>query len=443
MENNIKPQEKGAEMRSLLRSVKKRKKSRRLGEVEVVGREEYGELEVDSKVEMIRALVPLGLMHVHEVLDDEVKALAGERYARKEDLEGGRRHGTNPGTVGLAGQRVPIRVPRVRSMGGGEIPLRSYEALSHGGETNDLLLRRVLYGISCRNYESAAEAIPGAIGLSSSSVSRGFVEASAGKLREMQERDLSSEDVVVMFLDGKTFAEATMVVALGITLSGEKRFLGFVETDTENERVLTPFLRSLLERGLDISQGLLVVVDGSKGLRAAVNKAFRKWVVVHRCQWHKRENVVSYLSKSEQVSWRQRLQRAYNRPEYEEAFAAIQKIHSELEERNQSAAASLEEGLEETLTLHRLGVYGVLGRSLKTTNCLESVNALVEERCAKVDHWKNSSQRQRWLATALADIEPRLRKVMGYRHLPRLREAIKRELKIETRTSTASKRNVA
>ena len=384
-------------MGSLLRTVKKCKKSRRLGEVEVVEREEYTELEVDSKVEMIRALVPLGLMHVHELLDDEVKALAGERYARKEELERGRRHGTNPGTVGLAGQRVPIRVPRVRSMEGGEIPLRSYEALSHGGETNELLLRRVLYGISCRNYEAAAEAIPGAIGLSSSSVSRGFVQASVGKLREMQERDLSSEDVVVMFLDGKTFADATMVVALGITLSGEKRFLGFVETDTENERVLTPFLRSLLERGLDISQGLLVVVDGSKGLRAAVNKAYRKRAVVHRCQWHKRENVVSYLSRSEQVLWRRRLQRAYNRPEYKEAFAAIQQLHSELEERNQSAAASLEEGLEETLTLHRLGVYGVLGRSLKTTNCLESVNALVEERCAKVDHWKNSSQRQRWL----------------------------------------------
>ena len=142
-----------------------------------------------------------------------------------------------------------------------------------------------------------------------------LVEASAGKLREMQ-LDLSSEDVVVMFLDGKTFAEATMVVALGITLSGKKRFLGFVETDTENERVLTPFLRSLLERGPDISQGLLVVVDGIKGLRAAVRKAFRQRVVVHRCQWHKRENVVSYPSKSEQVSWRRRSQRANNRPEY-------------------------------------------------------------------------------------------------------------------------------
>ena len=430
-------------MRSLLRSVKKCKKSRRLGEVEIVRREEYGELEVDSKVEMIRALVPLGLMHVQELLDDEVKALAGERYARKDELERGRRHGSNPGTVGMAGQRVPIRVPRVRGIEGGEIPLRSYEALSHDGETNDLLLRRVLYGISCRNYEAAAEAIPGAIGLSSSTVSRDFVQASAAKLREMQERDLCGEDVVALFLDGKTFADATMVVALGITFSGEKRFLGFVETDTENERVLTPFLRSLLERGLDISQGLLVVIDGGKGLRASVKKAFRNRALVHRCQWHKRENVVSYLSRSEQAPLRKRLQRAYDRPDYDEALTALTQIHRELEERNQSAAASLEEGLGETLTLHRLGVYAVLGRSFKTTNCLESVNALVEERCAKVDHWKNSSQRQRWMATALVDIEPRLRKVVGYRHLPKLREALQRELKIEAKTSTVSKKKVA
>jgi len=305
-------------MRSLLRTAKKRKKWRRLGEVEVVGREEYRELELDSKVEMIRALVPLGLMHVHELLDDEVKELAGERCRRKEESVHGRR-GSNPGTVGLAGQRVPIRVPRVRSLAGGEIPLRSYEALSDGGEVNELLLKRVLYGISCRNYEAAAEAIPGAIGLSSSTVSRGFVQASAAQLREMQERDLSGEDVVAMVLDGKTFADATMVVALGITISGEKRFLGFVETDTENEQVLTPFLRSLLERGLDISQGLLVIVDGGKGLRAAVNKAFRHRTLVQRCQWHKRENVVSYLSKGEQASWRKRLQRAYNRPVYQDA----------------------------------------------------------------------------------------------------------------------------
>ena len=228
-------------MSSVLRTVKKRKKSRVLGEVEVVSRDEYSGLELDPKVEMIRALIPLGLMHVEELLDEEVKALAGERYARKAATSPGRRHGSNPGTVGLAGQRVPIRIPRVRSTGGGEIPLRTYEELRPDGAVNELLLRRVLYGISCRNYESAAESIPGAIGLSSSTVSRGFVQASAAKLREMQERDLSAEDVVAIFLDGKMFADATMVVALGITITGDKRFLGFVETSTENEQVLLRF----------------------------------------------------------------------------------------------------------------------------------------------------------------------------------------------------------
>ena len=422
-------------MSSVLRPVRKRKKGRKLGRVEVIRREDYTALELDAKVELIRSLVPLGLMHVEEVLDEEVTALAGERYARKAASIGGRRHGSNPGTVGLAGQRVPIRVPRVRGVAGREIPLRAYEALHGDGAVNDLLLKRGLYGISCRNYEAAAEAIPGAIGLSGSTVSRGFIEASAAKLHELQERDLAAEDVVAIVLDGKTFAEATMVIALGITISGAKHFLGFVETDTENERVLTLFLRSLVERGLDLSQGLLVILDGSKGLRAAVRKTFRHRALAQRCQWHKRENVVSHLAKSELAAWRQRLQRAYNRPEYDEALTALKTLQGELDERNQSAARSLTEGLDETLTLHRLGLYGVLGRSLKTTNCLESVNALVEERCAKVDHWQNSSQRHRWLATALLDIEPRLRKLMGYRHLPTLRAALKQELKIDTTTS--------
>ena len=163
---------------------------------------------------------------------------------------------------GRAGQRVPIRVPRICHVAGREMPLRSYEALHGDRAVNDVLLKRVLYGISCRNYEAAAEAIPGAIGLSGSTVSRGFIQASAAQLREFQERDLSGEDVV---LDGKTFAEATMVIALGIALSGEKRFLGFVEPDTENAQVLTPFLRSLVERGLDVSQGVLVILDGGRG----------------------------------------------------------------------------------------------------------------------------------------------------------------------------------
>ena len=394
----------------------------------VLRREEYQELELSTKVEMIRSLIPLGLMHVHTLLQEELEVLAGPRHAR-EDGAVGMRWGSNPGTVQLDGQRIPIRVPRVRSERG-EIPLRSYQGLHGTGEVNDLLLRRVLYGISCRNYEAAAMAIPGAIGLSSSSVSRAFVEASAAKLKEFQERDLSDERYVALFLDGKSFADATLVIALGVTADGTKRFLGFVETDTENEKVLTPFLRSLLERRLDLSQGLLVVLDGGKGLRSAVRQAFQKRALVQRCMWHKRENVVSYLPKSEQASWRQRLQRAYDRPTYAEAKAALTALHRELEGRNQSAAASLAEGIEETLTLHRLGVYELVGASFKTTNCLESTNALVEERCAKVDVWKTSNQRHRWLATALLDIEPRLRRVKGHHHLPKLEVALRRALKI-------------
>ena len=263
-------------MSRVLRSVRKRKKGHTLGAVDVIDREEYAELEVDAKVELIRSLVPLGLRHIEELLDEEVTALAGERYARKAPSVGGRRHGSNPGTVGLAGQRVPIpRAPDSPMSRSARFPRRSYEALHGDRAVNDLLLRRVLYGISCRNDAAAAEAIPRAIGLSGSTVSRAFIQASATKLRELQERDLSGEDVVALVLDGKTFAEATMVVALGITMTGDKRFLGVVETDTENEQVLTPFLRSLVERGLDVSQGLLVIVDGGKGLRAAVRKAFR------------------------------------------------------------------------------------------------------------------------------------------------------------------------
>lgn len=417
----------------------RRKKSRRLGEVEVVDRAAYEGLDLDAKAALILELIPLGLMQVQGLLEDEVKQLAGEWHARKGSEDSGRRYGSNPGSVRLGGQRLGIRVPRVRG-DRGEIALRSYQRLHDGGgEVDEGLLRRVLYGISCRNYEQAAEAVPGSIGLSSSTVSRSFVEASATRLKEFGERDLSASDYVAIFLDGKTFADATMVIAMGITMAGEKEFLGFVETDTENERVLSGFLRTLLDRGLDISQGILVIIDGGKGLRAAVRQVFKNGSLVQRCMWHKRENVVSHLAKGQQASFRRRLQKAMDRPTFKEAQAALRDLHTELERVNQSAAASLREGADEILTLHRLGLFALIGRSFKTTNCLENVNSLVEERCAKVDCWKNSSQRQRWLATALVDIEPRLRKVMGHRHLSKLRDALQRELKLEHVASARAK----
>ena len=409
--------------------VKERKKSKKMGQPKVIKREEYQEQDMNTRLELIRALIPIGLCAVYEELDREVSELAGQAHKRKGNTQRNYRYGNNPGSIKLSGQRIPVKVPRVRGPEG-EIRLQSYDNLHHGGELNEMMFRQVLYGISCRNYERAAADIPGAIGISSSSVSRNFIEMSAAELRKFQERDLSKLDVVAMFVDGKSFADDEMVIALGVTVNGDKHFLGFVQTGTENERSISQFFQSLIDRGLDMSCGLLVVIDGSKGFRAAVRKVFQKRALVQRCQWHKRENIVSYLPKKDQAYWRKCLQRAYERPSYNEARQELLKIRSKLTIINESAVRSLDEGFEETLTLHRLGLFPLLGRSLKTTNIIESVNSQAEERCSKVDHWKNSNQKHRWLAAALLDIEPRLRKLMGYSHLPSLQKAIMKDLNL-------------
>ena len=417
-------------MKSVTGRAEKGKKSKVLGEPEPVSPEDFAAMEIDAKVELIQALIPLGLMVIADGLEEEVTRLVGARYERGGGQPHLARYGSNRTSVRLAGQRVPIGVPRVRNLAEGkEVPLELHRALrASPGVVDEVLLRRVLYGLSCRDYEACAQAVPGAIGLSASTVSRRFVEASAARLRELQERELSGLDVVALVLDGKTFADDTLVAALGVTLDGRKVMLGFVQASTENASVVASFLRDMLSRGLDIGQGILVVLDGSPGLRAGVRQAFGDKAVVHRCQWHKRKNVLGYLAKSEQAWWKKRLQRAYERPTYEEAKAAFAAIRSDLEARNLSALRSLDEGFEETLTLHRLGVFPQLGISLKTTNGLESVFSQVESRTGRVSHWRNSSQKQRWLAAALLDIEGRLRRIRGYRHLPRLREALRREL---------------
>ena len=416
-------------MASVAQLLKKGKKNKRLEQIEIVNARDFRNLEASVRVELINKLIPLGLMHVEELLQDEVTQLAGERYSREDGKPGIVRYGSNPGSVKLAGQRLRIFLPRVRDLDRDtEVPLQSLYNLRQGGDTDEVLLRRLLYGLSCRNYEAASEAVAGAIGLSASTVSRNFIKASAQKLRELRERDLSGHDIVALFIDGKTFAEDTMVVALGITMDGQKIILGLVQAGTENQAVVTSFLRELVDRGLAPNAGLLVIIDGGKGLRAAVKKVFRKKAAVQRCQWHKRENVVSYLPKSQQASWRKRLQRAYNRPTYAEAKAALLEIRDELAEVNLDAVKSLEEGFEETLTLHRLGLYPLLGQSLKTTNCAESIFSAVDRQCGKVSNWKNSSQKQRWLASSLLDIEPRLRRIKGYKNLAQLREALQREL---------------
>ena len=384
--------------------------------------------DVDIKTELIQALIPIGLWQVREVLELEVRQLAGERYKRS-GLPGYDRWGKQGGFVYLSDQKLPIEVPRVRDQGEGkEVRLRSYERLQEPRDRDEGVMRRILHGLSCRSYEECAAAVPEAFGMSGSTVSRRYIRASARQLEKLCERRLEGYDFVVLIVDGKTFGSDEMVIALGVTSDGRKVPLGFIQTGAENERVCRAMLEGLLERGLRIDSGLLCVVDGAKGLRKAIYGVFGDKVLIQRCQWHKRENVVSYLPKSMQASMRRKLQEAYQEPTYERVKDKLSKIRKELQLINQSAVSSLEEGLEETLTLHRLGLFRELGISFKTTNCIESLMALIGQRTDKVDYWRNSDQKHRWLAAALLDIEPRLRKVKGYRYLPQLRIAIKREM---------------
>jgi len=411
-------------MRKVLRIGPKRKSK-------PTNQEEALSSDLNTRVEMIQALIPIGLMAVAEQLEEEVKQLAGERYSRQGGLPGHHRWGSQPKPIYLSDQKMRIGVTRVRnSLKNEEVPLHTSQALQSPRQADEGLLRRILLGLSCCNYASCAETIPEAFGLSSSTVSRRFIQASSRKLKELVERDLSAYDFVALLIDGKSFADDEMIFALGVTLTGEKIPLGFIQAATEDERVVKSFLSGVLDRGLSIEEGILFIIDGAKGLYSAIRKVFQDRVLIQRCQWHKRENVVSYLPKSHQATWRRRLQRAYEKPTYEEAKAALNRLKPELKLLNESALASLEEGLEETLSLHRLGLFIQLGISLKITNCIESVMPLVGQYADKVDYWKNSSQKQRWIASALLEIEPRLRQIKGYRYLPSLRLALKQRLQL-------------
>jgi putative transposase len=409
-------------MRKVLRIGEKGKVKLERAEREATG-------DIRTKVAIIQDLIPLGLAAVADVLAQEVEELAGNRYSREGGKPGHGRWGSQRGSVYLADQKLPISRPRVRNRTERqEVPLASYALLQQPRRADEGVLKRVLSGLSCRRYEECAEAVPEAFGISPSTVSRRFIRTSAVKLKALMERDLSDKDFVALFIDGKGFAEDEMIIALGITITGEKVILGFIQSATENEKVVRDFLNGLLDRGFHGEEGLLCIIDGAKGLRSAVRKVFRDKVIIQRCQWHKRENVIRYLPKGQQATWRRKLQRAYSQPTYEAASQALNRLKPELRLINESAVSSLEEGLEETLTLHRLGLFTALGKSFKTTNCLESLMAQVGQYTDKVDNWKNSSQKQRWVAAALLEIESGLRRVENHRHLYRLREALKKEI---------------
>jgi putative transposase len=390
------------------------------------------DMNFESRMLMIQQLIPLGLKAVQGELQQEIIDLIGGRYSRMSgDV---RRWGANPGSVYLGDQKVETAVPRIRNMKTKtEVQLKAYERLQNPQVIDDMALARVINGMSQRDYAKAAVSVPETFGIKKTSVCRRFIRASGKKLKELLERDLSQHDIIAIFIDGKWFADNEIVVALGVTIEGDKVLLGFVETGTENHKVCKQFLLSLRDRGLNLDKEILFVVDGGKGLHKGIREVMGEKVVIQRCQWHKRENVVSYLDKENQERFRRKLQAAYELPSYEKAKARLEAIKRELSLINQSAVTSLEEGLEETLTLHRLGMFTKLGTSFKTTNCIENVNKRLASKTDRVDRWQNSNQRQRWVASAMLEIEPGLRKVKGHEAL--------RELRAAMAVSTVNKQN--
>lgn len=386
--------------------------------------------DIDAKVSLIQALIPLGLKEVQKELQKEIELFAGKRYEHGKRCT---RWGKQYGSVYLQDQKVPLKVQRVRDKeNNSEVSLSTYQRLQQPYKSDDRVFKMLLNGLSMHRYEESAALVPEVFGLSKSQLSERFKKVSVQYLRQLQSRSLAGYDFVAIFLDGKRFAEEGIVVALGITITGEKVMLGLEQMHSENSRSAEQFFNKLIERGLCYEKGLLFVVDGSKGLIKAIKGMFRNTALIQRCWWHKQENVVSYLSRSQQAYWRRRLHDAHSKPDYDKANEALIQCAGELERINPSAANSLREGIADVLSIHKLGLYRELKRSFCTTNCIESILAQVEQYTHRVDYWKNALQRQRWVAAGLLELEPRLRKVSGYKDLPLLRTKIQELLNIKS-----------
>lgn len=369
----------------------------------------------------------------NNIMESSVIEKCGERYRHK--TEGGRRYsrwGYNPGSIKVGDEKVKIKVPRyfdgiTKKAQNND----AYGKIKDQESPNEKMIKSVLLGLSQKDYGDLSRTMAESFGLSQSTISRKFIENSASALKEFEKRDLGKYDFVGLLIDGKYLVKEQIVICLGITMSGDKLLLGFIEATTENSKSVKELLKNLLERNFRFEEGLLCLLDGSKGLRKAVKETFGNYCLIQRCQWHKRENVVSYLSEKDTSVYRAKLQSAYSEPDYEKAKTKLIEIRNELVKINRSAANSLTEGLEETLTLHRLGLAAELGRSLTTTNSIENVNSKLASYLRKIKHWKSPDMLARWIAMGLLETESRMRKINNHKKLYLLRDALKTELKLE------------
>jgi putative transposase len=339
------------------------------------------------------------------------------------------RHGTEPGQVTLGGRRVRVRRPRVRTADGSrEVLVPTYQAFASTALLDELAVERMLAKLSCRRYQRGLEPVgsradQASSGTSKSAVSRRFVAATERALAELLARDLSGLDLVALMVDGIRVAEHTCVVALGITIDGTKVPLGLAEGATENATVVGDLLVGLRERGLEVTRPILVVIDGAKALRRAVLDVFDH-PVIQRCQLHKLRNVIDRLPDAVASTVAKRMRRAYHHSDPLVAQAELEALARELARSHPGAAASLREGLAETLTIGRLGVPPTLARTLRSTNSIESMIAICRDHAANVKRWQDGQMVLRWVAAGMGEAATQFRRVNGYLHLPALRAAL-------------------
>jgi len=363
-----------------------------------------------------------GLLLMKALMEAEEKSLAGEQQSHGTEIN---RWGRQKGSVTIGGQKVRIDRRRLRERNGEEVVLTSYQRFHQDDDRARAVYQRMLTGVSSRDYRKTVEMVAGGYGISKSVVNRKMIAATAKDLKKLCERDLSELNIWVLMVDGIRVGETMQTVALGVDFSGKKQFLGFREGSTENSRVCIDLFRDLAGRKLKIDHPMIVVIDGSPALRSAVDQYFGKYAQVQRCQQHKRENVKKYLPKEYHGEYDRKIQAAYAMNNYEDAQRALKVVIRDLQRINTKAAESLEEGFEETLSLHRLEIPAVLRVSFSTTNLIESSFSRVRTVMRNVKRWRSgSTQSQRWTATALLEAEKRFRRIGGYRSMSVLRSAL-------------------
>lgn len=378
---------------------------------------------------LLAASTAVGLEVMVEMMAAEVDDVVGPK-GRHNPGRSASRHGSDGGTVTLGGRQISIRRPRVRSAdSAAEIPLETYTTFADTDLLADAVVIRMLAGLSCRRYGAGLEPVgtdinAAAKGTSRSAVSRRFIAATQDRLATLMERRLDGDRWLVVYLDGFGFGEHTLVGALGVTEDGTKVPLAVVEGTTENKIVCTRLVAGLAERGLDATCGLLFCVDGSKALSAAIRSVFGDFALIQRCRRHKERNLEGHLPAAEWDDVRRRLREAWADPNPDLALAALERLARSLDRRRPGAAASLREGMEETITVNRLGVRDTLLRTLESTNPMESMIEIVRDHSRRVKRWRDGAMALRWAAAGMACAQTQFRRVCGYRQLSDLAAAL-------------------